>query len=135
MSIKQRIKKWCTIDHIVDLSVDLFLIIWDVITSPVLIVMRILRHLIGEWFIDKIKAVVESFSKSGQKQQTELMHIRTDSSLDHETVKVQPPISLDRPSKFLFYPCNVLGCATGSPLAWNVGIDAKLVIKQVLEKL
>ena len=58
MSIKQRIKKWCTIDHIVDLSVDLFLIIWDVITSPVLIVMRILRHFIGEWFIDKIKAGV-----------------------------------------------------------------------------
>ena len=58
MSIKQRIKKWCTIDHIVDLSVDLFLIIWDVITSPVLIVMRILRHFVGEWFIDKIKAGV-----------------------------------------------------------------------------
>lgn len=58
MSIKQRIRKWCTIDHIVDLSVDLFLIIWDVITSPVLIVMRILRHFIGEWFIDKIKAGV-----------------------------------------------------------------------------
>jgi len=58
MSIKQRIKKWCTIDHIVDLSVDIFLIIWDVITSPVLIVMRILRHFIGEWFIDKIKACV-----------------------------------------------------------------------------
>ena len=58
MSIKQRIKKWCTIDHIVDLSVDIFLIIWDVITSPVLIVMRILRHFIGEWFIDKIKAGV-----------------------------------------------------------------------------
>ena len=54
----KRIKKWCTIDHIVDLSVDLFLIIWDVITSPILIVMRILRHFIGEWFTDKIKAGV-----------------------------------------------------------------------------
>jgi len=54
----KRLKKWCTIDHIVDLCVDLFLIIWDVITSPVLIVMRILRHFVGEWFIDKIKAGV-----------------------------------------------------------------------------
>ena len=54
----KRLKKWCTIDHIVDLCVDLFLIIWDVITSPVLIVMRILRHFIGEWFVDKIKAGV-----------------------------------------------------------------------------
>ena len=58
MSIKQRIKKWFTIDHVVDLSVDIFLIIWDVITSPVLIVMRVLRHFVGEWFTDKIKAGV-----------------------------------------------------------------------------
>lgn len=55
---RQKVKQWCTIDHIVDLCVDLFLIIWDVITSPVLIVMRILRHFVGEWFIEKIKAGV-----------------------------------------------------------------------------
>ena len=58
MFIKQKLKKWCTIDHVVDLSVDIFLLIWDVITSPILIVMRILRHFIGEWFTDKIKAGV-----------------------------------------------------------------------------
>ena len=58
MTIKERIKKWCTIDHIVDLSVDIFLMIWDVITSPVLIVVRVIRHFIGEWFTDKIKAGV-----------------------------------------------------------------------------
>lgn len=57
-NLKQRIKKWCTIDHIVDLSVDIFLLIWDVITSPILIVMRVIRHFIGEWFTDKIKAGV-----------------------------------------------------------------------------
>jgi len=56
--IRQRIKKWCTIDHVVDLSVDVFLLIWDVITSPILIVMRVLRHFVGEWFTDKIKAGV-----------------------------------------------------------------------------
>ena len=54
----KRLKKWFTIDHCVDLAVDIFLIIWDVISSPILIVMRILRHFIGEWFIDKIKAGV-----------------------------------------------------------------------------
>ena len=54
----KRIKKWCTIDHIVDLSVDILLMVWDVITSPVLIVARILRHFIGAWFTDKIKAGV-----------------------------------------------------------------------------
>ena len=56
--IRQQIKKWCTIDHVVDLSVDVFLLIWDVITSPILIVMRVLRHFVGEWFTDKIKAGV-----------------------------------------------------------------------------
>lgn len=55
MSIKQRIKKWCTIDHIVDLAVDILLMIWDVITNPVLIIMRILRHFIGEWIVNNIK--------------------------------------------------------------------------------
>lgn len=55
MSIKQRIKKWCTIDHVVDLCVDLLLMVWDVISNPVLIVMRILRHFVGEWFTDRIK--------------------------------------------------------------------------------
>ena len=54
----KRIKKWFTIDHVVDLCVDLFLILYDVITSPILIVMRVLRHFIGEWFTDKIKAGV-----------------------------------------------------------------------------
>ena len=54
----KRIKKWFTIDHVVDLGVDLFLILYDVITHPILIIMRILRHFIGEWFTDKIKAGV-----------------------------------------------------------------------------
>ena len=54
----KRLKKWCTIDHCVDLAVDIFLIIWDVISSPILIVMRILRHFIGEWIVDSIKAVI-----------------------------------------------------------------------------
>lgn len=59
MSIKQRIRKWFTIDHVVDLCVDILLMIWDVITSPVLIVVRILRHFIGEWFTGKIKAGIQ----------------------------------------------------------------------------
>ena len=54
----KRIKKWCTIDHIVDLVVDILLMIWDVITSPILILVRIVRHFIGAWFTDKIKAGV-----------------------------------------------------------------------------
>lgn len=54
----KRIKKWITIDNCVDLAVDVILIIWEVVTSPVLIVMRLIRHFIGEWFTEKIKACV-----------------------------------------------------------------------------
>jgi len=53
-----RIKKWFTIDHVVDLLVDIALIIYEVISSPILIVMRLLRHFVGEWFTGKIKAGV-----------------------------------------------------------------------------
>jgi hypothetical protein len=56
--VLQRFRKWFTIDHCVDLAVDIALMIWDVISSPVLIVVRILRHFIGEWFTNKIKAGV-----------------------------------------------------------------------------
>jgi hypothetical protein len=51
----KRLKKWFTIDHCVDLAVDVLLMIWDVITNPVLIVVRIIRHFIGEWLTDRIK--------------------------------------------------------------------------------
>jgi len=51
----QKIKKWFTIDHVVDLFVDIMLLVWDVITSPVLICMRVFRNFFGEYIIDKIK--------------------------------------------------------------------------------
>ena len=54
----KRIRKWITIDNCVDLAVDVILIIWEVVTSPVLIVMRLIRHFIGEWFTEKIKACI-----------------------------------------------------------------------------
>ncbi len=51
----QRFKKWANIDHIVDLSVDLFLILFDVLSSPILIVMRLLRYVIGKYLLDGVK--------------------------------------------------------------------------------
>ena len=56
----QRFKEWWTIDHVVDLCVDALLMLWDVITSPVLIVVRLIRHFFGEWIIGSIKAVIKS---------------------------------------------------------------------------
>ena len=39
----QKLRNWCNIDNIVDASVDLFLILFDVLSSPILIVMRLIR--------------------------------------------------------------------------------------------
>tara|TARA_B100000212_G_C26988537_1_gene369737 strand:+ start:96 stop:437 length:342 start_codon:yes stop_codon:yes gene_type:complete len=51
----RKIYKWFNIDRIVDLMVDLILLLFDVITSPVLIVMRLLRWLLANYFLDGIK--------------------------------------------------------------------------------
>jgi hypothetical protein len=56
----QRFKNWWTIDHVVDLVVDMLLLFWEVITSPVLIVVRIIRHFLGEWIIGGIKNVLKA---------------------------------------------------------------------------
>ena len=41
LSIKERWRKACTADNIVDFTVDVFLIVFDVLSSPILIVMVI----------------------------------------------------------------------------------------------
>ena len=51
----QRLKEWLNIDHIVDLTVDLFLILFDVLSSPILIVMRLLRWTVGKFMLDGLK--------------------------------------------------------------------------------
>ena len=51
----QRFRKWLNIDHIVDLAVDLFLILFDVLSSPILIVMRLLRWIVGNYLLDGVK--------------------------------------------------------------------------------
>jgi hypothetical protein len=51
----QKIKKKLNIDSIVDVSVDLFLILFDVLSSPILIVMRILRYVVGKYMLDGVK--------------------------------------------------------------------------------
>ena len=65
MSFKTRIKeKWdklCTTDNVIDLSVDAFILLADVLTSPVLIVVRILKHIINVYFIDRIKRAIKWF--------------------------------------------------------------------------
>ncbi len=47
----ERIRNWFNIDNIIDASVDLFLILFDVLSSPILIVMRLARWVIGEYLL------------------------------------------------------------------------------------
>ena len=51
----QRFRKWLNIDHVVDLAVDLFLILFDVLSSPILIVMRLLRWIVSKFMLDGLK--------------------------------------------------------------------------------
>ena len=55
----QRLRKWLNVDHIVDLCVDLFLILFDVLSSPILIVMRLLRWVVGTFMLEGLKASIK----------------------------------------------------------------------------
>ena len=57
--IKQWRKKW-TVDHTVDVVVDLVLLLIDVIASPVLICVRLIRYVIGDYIVNKIKSGIKA---------------------------------------------------------------------------
>ena len=65
MSFRERIKeKWnklCTTDNIIDLSVDAFILLADVLTSPILIVVRLFKHILNIYFIERIKRTIKWF--------------------------------------------------------------------------
>ena len=48
-----------TADNIVDFSVDMFLIFFDVLSSPILIVMRLVRWVINKFFVNHIKSFLK----------------------------------------------------------------------------
>jgi MFS-type transporter involved in bile tolerance (Atg22 family) len=50
-----KLRNWCNVDNIVDASVDLFLILFDVLSSPILIVMRLVRFVIGNYLLGGVK--------------------------------------------------------------------------------
>jgi len=53
--IKNKAKSMWNIDTIVDVAVDVLLVIFDVIYSPVLIIVRMIRHFFSEYIIDTLK--------------------------------------------------------------------------------
>ena len=59
--IKERWKKLWTTDNVIDLSVDGFILLFDVLSSPILIIVRVLKHIINMFFIERIKRAIKWF--------------------------------------------------------------------------
>ena len=55
----QRFKKWSTVDHWIDLFVDIGLIAFDVLSSPILIVVRFVRYFMNKWVNGHIKTFLK----------------------------------------------------------------------------
>ena len=59
LTIRERWRKAMTADNMVDLSVDIFLIVFDVLSSPILIVMRIVRWILAKFVNDHVKSFIK----------------------------------------------------------------------------
>jgi hypothetical protein len=53
--LRERFRSWFNVDNLIDATVDLFLILFDVLASPILIVMRLARYMIGKYMLDGVK--------------------------------------------------------------------------------
>lgn len=60
--MKEKLRKWFNIDNIIDASVDLFLILFDVLSSPILIVMRLARFVIGNYLLGGVKNKIKKLA-------------------------------------------------------------------------
>ncbi len=58
-TLRERWRKACTADNIVDFSVDVFLIVFDVLSSPILIVMRIVRWILARFINEHVKNFIK----------------------------------------------------------------------------
>ena len=65
------IKKYFNLDNIVDTGVDISLVVFDVLSSPILIVMRVVRWFLNEFVLGHVKRfikfIVRIFMKLGKK--------------------------------------------------------------------
>ena len=59
LTIRERWRKAMTADNIVDFSVDVFLIVFDVLSSPILIVMRVVRWLLAKFINQHVKNFIK----------------------------------------------------------------------------
>ena len=59
--ITRKAQKHITTDNLVDISVDFLILVFDVLSSPILIVMRLVRFFIRKYVVEKIKRFVKWF--------------------------------------------------------------------------
>ena len=59
---KNKLKELWNVDSMIDLFVDAFLLLFDVITSPILIVVRLIRHFFNKWIRDSISGALKWFA-------------------------------------------------------------------------
>ena len=55
LEFKNRFKKAMNTDNALDLTVDMSLILFDVLSSPILIVMRVIRYFFNKFIKDYVK--------------------------------------------------------------------------------
>ena len=60
---QQGIKKYFNLDNIVDTGVDVSLVVFDVLSSPILIVMRVVRWFLNEFVLGHIKKFIKFIVK------------------------------------------------------------------------
>ena len=60
--LKERVRSLWNVDTIIDIIVDFLLLVLDVITSPILIVIRLLRHFFNNWIKKSIKRFLKWFA-------------------------------------------------------------------------
>ena len=58
----KQFKEWNTVDHWIDLIVDIGLIAFDVLSSPILIVVRFFRYFMNKWVNGYIKRFLKWFA-------------------------------------------------------------------------
>jgi hypothetical protein len=59
LEFRKRIRKACNTDNALDLIVDMSLILFDVLSSPILIVMRVARYFFNKFVKDHVKRALK----------------------------------------------------------------------------
>ena len=72
--LKKRVRSLWNVDTIIDITVDFLLLILDVITSPILIVIRLIRHFFNNWIKKSIKRFLKWFAHKVLRLPWQLMY-------------------------------------------------------------